>query len=482
LVTGARVACDAVGFPWAQLTRDESGPRRRTERIVAELDPLSGLSPGEVPSIVAVDVRSAAPAKRGESSPWAGMSGSVLVAGDLVVGVVILDPARFGTDRLGAVLVSSLAEDPVLGRLLDPDGQGRPALAAVEAAGVLSAGYQPRRARVTEERGTPSLSRLLRADSAVVPFRGRTRDLDQLEHWPASPRGLRVAVVTGAGGAGKTRLVAELCARAERRGSVAGFLRRGVPRERICALAGGAPVLVVVDEANSRPDDVAAAIAALAGAASATALRVVLVAREQGGWWSALRAELDNEQDALDTLDTALLIELDAVEPTAEGRLTAFTHACTAFAATLGYAAPPRRQPDLSPAMFSSVFFIHLAALSAILGGEQHLTGRIVGEELIGFALEREARYWKATAETQGVTVDAVARRRALALAARTTPGNEDEAAKMLTLVPDFADAPAQVRPAVRWLKTLYPPATAHLDVGSATWFRPLTPVRSRRR
>jgi tetratricopeptide (TPR) repeat protein len=476
LVTGARLACDAVGFPWAQLTRDDAGPRRRTERIVAELDPLSGLAPGEAPSIVALDVRSAAPAKRPDGSPWAGMSGSVLIAGDLVVGIVILDPARFDPDRLGALLVSSVADDAVLGPLLDPNGQGRPALAAVEAAGVLSPGYQPQRP-ASEERRAPSLSRLLRADSAVVPFRGRTRELDDLEPWLQSPSGLRVAVVTGAGGAGKTRLAAELCVRAERGGSVAGFLHRGVSRERVCALAGRVPVLVVIDEANSRPRDVVDAIAALAGAGGATALRVVLVAREQGGWWSALRAEIDDEQDALDALETALLVELDAVEQTVEGRLDAFADAGAAFAATLEQAVAPTLEPDLSPAMFSSVFFIHLAALSAVLCGELHLAGRIVREDLIGFALEREARYWKATAKTQGVQVDAVALRRAVTLASLTSAGSEDEAARMLRLVPDFADAPAQVRPVARWLKTLYPPATAaDPDAGSAVWFRALTP------
>ena len=53
-------------------------------------------------------VLSAAPLPRPGASPWAGLSGAGLVVGPCLVGVVVVDPARYGTDRLVAVPIARL--------------------------------------------------------------------------------------------------------------------------------------------------------------------------------------------------------------------------------------------------------------------------------------------------------------------------------------------------------------------------------------
>jgi hypothetical protein len=180
LVGRARFACEAMGFPWAQVHEHERGPRRGAERIVGKLDQLSGIIPGERTGVVAVHVDGGVPLARNDGgSPWEGMSGSVLVAGSLVVAVVIVDSARFGPDRLGAVLVTAVASDPALADVLARKGIS-PVPRAVEAQGVLQApSSRRRRGRLPTAGGRrrsehQSLVAVRDGSRAVPRARGRT--------------------------------------------------------------------------------------------------------------------------------------------------------------------------------------------------------------------------------------------------------------------------------------------------------------------
>ena len=55
--------------------------------------------------------------------------------------------------------------------------------------------------------------RLLRPEFAVVPFTGRDALVQEILAWCASEHPFRVALYTGPGGAGKTRLFIEICER-----------------------------------------------------------------------------------------------------------------------------------------------------------------------------------------------------------------------------------------------------------------------------
>ena len=478
LVTGRRAGCEGIGFPWAQLSRDERGPRRHTERIVGMVDRLTGIVPGEGSAVVALHVDGGVPEPRGDgNSPWEGMSGAALFAGELLIALVILDPARFGSDRLGAVLISAVATDLELGEVLRETGFSS-VLRAVEAVSVTSGRLLRPRRSAGAVSGSPSVSRLLRAESAVVGFRGRERELADLERWCLSTPGLAVGVVVASGGSGKTRLAGELCERVERGGGVAGFVLPGVGRERVAGLVGAAALLLVIDDANTRPIDMREAISGLSAAASSAPLRVLLLARGREAWWSRLRADLESDQDALDAIDESLMLELGAVDESLDGRGEAFRQAAAAFAGELGDGLGEWPDLDLSGPMFSAILFIHLAALSAVMGERTRLTGTVLRADLIDFALEREARYWTATAASQGVQLDHVALQRAVALASLTSAADEDQAARTLALVPDLADNPAQLRPCARWLRGLYPPSIAYTPGSQPPWFRPLTPDR----
>ena len=96
------VGCTAVGFPWAATRPDST---RDTEQLFGFLPPLSGTVAG----VQAITVLTAAPRERpGGGSPWAGMSGAGLFAGRFLVGVVVVDPAKFGPDRLHAAPLAPL--------------------------------------------------------------------------------------------------------------------------------------------------------------------------------------------------------------------------------------------------------------------------------------------------------------------------------------------------------------------------------------
>ena len=128
--SGARVAC---AMPSARLPAGaggarDSGGRRDTEDITGEIDPLTGSSRlphrthyGSVPL----------PDASGRS-PWAGMSGAALFSGPLLVGVVTVDPAHFGSDRLQAVPVSAMTAEPAFRALLTVPPQAELPLEAVE--------------------------------------------------------------------------------------------------------------------------------------------------------------------------------------------------------------------------------------------------------------------------------------------------------------------------------------------------------------
>ena len=59
-------------------------------------------------------VQTSPPTDRAGGSPWAGMSGAALFAGPFLVGVAVIDPPRFGPDRVTAAPVAPLLADPEL--------------------------------------------------------------------------------------------------------------------------------------------------------------------------------------------------------------------------------------------------------------------------------------------------------------------------------------------------------------------------------
>jgi Mrp family chromosome partitioning ATPase len=94
-------------------------------------------------------------------------------------------------------------------------------LEAVEAQGVLERAYEP----APGPRARQTSSYLLGARYSVVPFRARV-ELDELRGWAVSGEEVDVAVLSGGGGVGKSRLARELCAELTQAGWVAAVRAR----------------------------------------------------------------------------------------------------------------------------------------------------------------------------------------------------------------------------------------------------------------
>ena len=153
---------------------------------------------------------------------------------------------------------------------------------------------------------------LIRARHGAVPYQ-QCDEIRQLREWAMmtadatapSQRGrsgdIAVAVVTGAGGSGKTRMAAQLCHDLSLIGWYAGFLpsTTDVTDEELAALTEvTTELLVVVDYAEeARRGLVARVVRALRARESAT--RIVLTARGAGTWWEEFYEEAEQDGTVL---------------------------------------------------------------------------------------------------------------------------------------------------------------------------------------
>ena len=62
--------------------------------------------------VLTITVTSGTPGSRAEGSWWAGASGAPVFYGELLVGVLGIDPALWTTGRLTAFPVAAFADDP----------------------------------------------------------------------------------------------------------------------------------------------------------------------------------------------------------------------------------------------------------------------------------------------------------------------------------------------------------------------------------
>ena len=153
---------------------------------------------------------------------------------------------------------------------------------------------------------------LIKARHGVVPYQQRA-EMRQLRAWammtPSNTRtgkrgynvDISVAVVTGAGGSGKTRMAAQLCHDLSTIGWYTGFLpsTTEVTDEELAALtAVTTELLVVVDYAEeARRGLIARVVRALRARESAT--RIVLTARGAKTWWEEFYEEAEQDGTVL---------------------------------------------------------------------------------------------------------------------------------------------------------------------------------------
>ncbi|MEO6086136.1 MAG: hypothetical protein ABIQ18_23800 [Umezawaea sp.] len=395
------------------------------------------------------------PAARADgSSPWGGLSGAAMFCGDLLTGVIAVDPAGRQHAVLEAVPAYVLLRDPEFAALAGTRWE------AIELRGLTDA-----RSRVPDGTRVSSPAGLLPARRAVVPFRGRDSVLAALQEWATtSPDTVRL--LHGPGGQGKTRLAHQFGERLSRAGWPVVWLDpdRGTDDLRVLGETV-VPVLVVVDYAEARGRQVAALVEVLAARRHSAPVKVLLLARTAGAWWDELAAEGDVVRDVLDSTQVEALPVLD---DTASDRAEAYRSALDAFGTALtdllglspaSWAGVVDRVPALD--RDRTVLAVHMSALADLLDAAHPLQDtRPRGPE--DRILDHERGYWRAAAESHGLLPDLglATLTDVVAAASLLSPLSPAEVDTVVARVPGVADQPRDRRRTVRaWLTQLYPTA-----------------------
>ena len=229
-------------------------------------------------------------------------------------------------------------------------------------------------------------SALLNARYQVVDFIGRDDELRDSAAWRDEPgSALRVRLLHGQGGQGKTRLAAEFAARSARAGWTVGQVRhlsdtsrlaKPIPTGRLRAAAG---LLLVLDYAERWPvqdliDCLISYQAGVRGDKRTVPVRVLLLARPAGGWWQGVRAALQEHdltaaRSVHDLTATVTADQLVPLVPAPADRQLLFDAARDRFAAMLEFtgttsiARPPKLDTDPE---FGRALTVQMAALAAV--------------------------------------------------------------------------------------------------------------------
>jgi hypothetical protein len=160
--------------------------------------------------------------------------------------------------------------------------------------------------RLGERAGLP-VARYLRPEEAVVPFRARP-ELAELLSWCVSGGHAAMRLVTGDGGAGKTRLALRLGEELAAHGWQPLWVPRGAEHEAVGAVhTMGQPCVLMLDYAETR-SELAGLLDQVAADHDGPDLRVLLLARSAGEWWQQLLASVDEHTAALLAADRLVVL------------------------------------------------------------------------------------------------------------------------------------------------------------------------------
>ena len=388
-------------------------------------------APGRAGSWLAIDVQQATTPPGGSPGDWA----KALAKGTEYLRTWQWDVCV----DVGGLRATTMLDDASAPEVRDPSG-------------ILLPGYLP-----LAEGATPL--QLLRTRSGVVPFCSR-RELNQLRDWACATGGttedsdnagtdLAVALVTGAGGCGKTRLAAELCHNLSTLGWCAGFLpaRADLSDADLAEFSKlTTELLIVVDYAEeSRQEQLRRLLRALAARRSPT--RLVLTSRGADVWWEQFQENMEEDGVRLGVvLPMRLEQRLDDPDvPDVPGLL--YRRAAHAFAKAMGSSVPadlpsPEREGR-------TTLDIVLQAWLTALPKQEDDTEKIDVEKLpptrdnlYDRVLEVEFGRWREEARDSGLTIiSKVHHRRAAAVLTMLAPAPDAEAVdEVLSRLPEWSN------------------------------------------
>lgn len=444
VTTRARQQVQAVGFPRLQKGAD----LRDQEHFAGELSPGTGAVSQRYELTSTTPLPPADPSR----TPWAGMSGAAVFSAGLLVGVVRQDRRAATGARLTATPLATLIADETFRAALREHTSWEPIAEPVELAPVLTSPYRTR--------GIRSIASLLRADARTVGFHGRDQECARLVRWCDTTGPASALLVTGQGGTGKTRLAHWFLDRQRAYGWTTGLLQPTATTSGLDLVAETqGPVLLAIDYAENRSGLVSALLRQALAAPGP--VRILLLARDRGGWSDALNEPDPRVRDLLADAETITLIDAPAEWD------ASFRHAVRDLAAALsavpGYGnadwaglardvAVPPAETDVRPATALGVQMTALTRLLERATTHQHDTEEPVERTL----LRHEEAYWTQSATRLGLHgLDPRTRREAVAALLLTTPANRDEGVAVLNRL-GVRDTD-RGRVATRWLAELYP-------------------------
>lgn len=455
------VGCEATGFP--RVLRDPNGVRD-SDHMTGSINPGSRRVAGRYDINVTSAVPSL-PVDQRAPSQWSGMSGAGVFVNSILIGVLIIDEPGYPSTRLSALPVHCLHNDPGFRDVVMTfvGGDGRAELVSVELDPMLAPAWPRRRRRV-------SPATLLRADAEVVPFRSRSSELDELIDWCNSADDLDFRLLVGPGGRGKTRLGRELVHRCADDRWTVGFLipdQRGQPVDLTAIVDTAGPLLLIIDYAETRTEQVARLLVKLRQAPEIARIRVLLLARSAGRWWDRLR------RHNTDVLDVASVFDLPTLDDSFESRQQAFDAAVAAFAGALpgadasidwqGIADSVDIPDDLDADRYGTPLTLQMTALLTLLAGAPSqpvadVAGRRRARPLELRILDHEQGYWEDSAADYDLDLHSTTLSTIVAASALLGASDQEEALASLAQLPDLKGQPVDRRRAVDdWLHDLYP-------------------------
>ncbi|MFF2618318.1 tetratricopeptide repeat protein [Kitasatospora sp. NPDC058046] len=411
------------------------------------------------------------------SSPFAGLSGAAVFCDRYLTGVVSADRAHSAHGRLNVVPAYVLHHDPTFRTALAEHGGGPASgLEAVEFQDLADPTQFPTRRRPPTTPGA-----LLEAGRQTVPFHGREDLIADLQSWCRGD-GFGTWLLHGPGGQGKTRLAHHLTHQLIADGWTVLWPRASASTQQLLELRRAArPLLIVLDYAETRPDQLTALIEAAAEHPGTSPFKLLLLARTASDWWQQARTATHQAEDHLTTARTHHLTPL---ENDPGQRADHYRDAARALAAALplvdglvGYdwmaAAATLPEPRrLGQGTYGNALTLHMTALADLLdtaptesvsSGPESVFG-IEGEgdawNVEDRLLGHEVRYWRDSATARGLapalSMDTL--KTAIAAAHLTGATDREHADHLWLRLPALADQPRDRRDRVTtWLATLYP-------------------------